>query len=802
VKSRCSHYEYFPPAGDARRLVILAFLCLAIVNFNLPAATAQRPLVAGPGAVRLDNGMVVRGLCDLSNTLDPFLENQHLELRKIDQGFRTYFVSTRRSSAKVGDARAVPNQEFLIVQRRTGRQPMNFLIGLHTRTPFQQNGQAEVMLKQLNGGTARLPIGITSLNRRMAAVDGLTHNWKFGVSMYAISDDLLYAAGQAGGLVTHVTDYQNGETRLNLAQMLIDAEKYVAAQRMLQDIPVDFPDLKPLSEKLIDSWNERVGNRLMVEVTALKESGKHQLAVKYGRAYPDEKLAPVLRVRAKQLIDDHNETKRRIENLKVRLPDIIGQIENDQHRSQAMRMWNELRRHIDFNTLPHFSAFELLSQDDDLPPEARVALAASGWMLGANEAIDGFAETFGLFQIRYRLQDYVQTADNEDRLRNELLDEIRALEGFTADRVAGLIRNLPPSNSMPIHQPAPLAPGSFSIAGDDLTAACIGHTPREYAQTRKHPLLIALPRAGATAEETLAWWAADAERNGYLLAVPDLYPANVGGYDSSAEQHRRMLNLLTKLKSSLSVDDDRVFVAGHGIGGEAAMDLGTSHPDLFAGIVSIAGLGRRNVTWSAHNSTSLPWYVVVGSRQPNYVSRMTPLLKRLFRRSDANREFCDVLFVRYAERGFESYAEELPNLFRWFNVQSRPQLPKKIDAKVLRTTDLRWFWLELDSLPERFAQFEYPTSYDDRPGGATGNIDAGINGNYIRITSLPSKNAAIRLSPDIPGLDVEQKITIRVAGRNAQVERYAASVRDLLDDFRKHRDRARLCYMKIHLRNR
>ncbi|MCP4508439.1 MAG: hypothetical protein GY826_18870, partial [Fuerstiella sp.] len=283
--------------------------------------------------------------------------------------------------------------------------------------------------------------------------------------------------------------------------------------------------------------------------------------------------------------------------------------------------------------------------------------------------------------------------------------------------------------------------------------------------------------------------------------VPDLYPATVGYYDASAEQHRLLLNLLRQLKSGLSIDDDRVFVAGHGIGGEAAMDFGTSHPDLFAGIVSIAGLGRRHVTWSAHNSTSLPWYVVVGTRQPNYAGRMMPLLKRLFRRSDANREFCDVLFVRYAERGFESYAEELPNLFRWLNVQARPVLPKKIDAKVLRSTDLRWFWLEIDSLPQRFAQFEYATRYDDGPQGTPGSIDAQINGNYIRITSMPAKDAAIRLSPHIPGLDLEQKVTIRVAGRNAQVERYVASVRDMLDDFRMYRDRSRLCYMKIRLMN-
>ncbi|MCP4507799.1 MAG: hypothetical protein GY826_15580, partial [Fuerstiella sp.] len=225
---------------------------------------------------------------------------------------------------------------------------MNIQIGLHTRTPFQMNGLAEVTLNQLNGGIIRLPIGITSLNRSMVAVDGLTHNWTFGVSMSAIPEGLLYSPDQAGGLVTHVTDYQDGATRLNLAQMLMDAEKYVAAKRMLQDIPQEFPDLEPRCNTLIDGWNNRVGNRLMAEVTALKDSGKHQLAVKYGRAYPDEKLAPVLRVRAKQLIDDHDETKRRIDDLRVRLPHIIGQIENNERRGQAMRMWNELDRHIDF----------------------------------------------------------------------------------------------------------------------------------------------------------------------------------------------------------------------------------------------------------------------------------------------------------------------------------------------------------------------------------------------------------------------------------------------------------------------
>ena len=142
----------------------------------------------------------------------------------------------------------------------------------------------------------------------------------------------------------------------------------------------------------------------------------------------------------------------------------------------------------------------------------------------------------------------------------------------------------------------------------------IGRLPAEYQTARKYPLLVAFPQAGVTVEQTRQWWQPHTDRHGYVLLVPELYDVKEWHYDASAEQHSQFVESLTRVKAMLSIDDDRVFLVGHEIGGEVAMDIGNAHPDLFAGIASIAGLGRRHIQWTAHNAPQLPWYIVVGTR--------------------------------------------------------------------------------------------------------------------------------------------------------------------------------------------
>ncbi|MEZ6130414.1 MAG: hypothetical protein R3C59_17150 [Planctomycetaceae bacterium] len=782
----------------AHILTTLSAACVMLVADGVVfAADRSNPEIAG--AVRLNNGLILYGLCDLANTIDPGLQPSRLELRRINQQFRTYFVSTRRAGPPQPDELAVPKYDFRIVQHRTSRRPLNLEIGWHSRPPFAPDGTSQVTVNLGQGQRVTIDIGVTAINADRVLVSGLSHDWEFGVAMVAVPETTLYAGRDAPGLLKCVRQFESGDTQLNMVQMLLHAEKYTAAQMLLADIADQFPDLQQRCDRLVDVWNDRVGKRVLEELNVLRDTGKYETARYYSRAWPDEKLAPVIRVKARQFLDALDEDRQRLTSIKEALNVLIADIADDDLRRQAAQVWNELERLMDANTLPRLTAFELLQLDPGLAPESKLALAATGTILGADQAIDNFPEAYGLFQMRFLLQDYLRTTDDEQNARNTLLEQIRQQEGYSVERVAALLQSLPPVLPVTIDDRQSETPGHFRMAATESSAACVGRVPAEYSATRRYPLILAFRPAHLSTEDTLSWWQQAADRDGYIVVVPELYEETEVSYAATAGQHRRFLSLLRRLKSSLAVDDDRVFIAGHEIGGEAAMDLATAHPDLFAGIISIAGLGRKHLRWTALNSLSLPWYVVVGGRQPGFYQRMGTLLERMFKRKSGGESigFVDLLLVRYEDRGFETFAEEIPNLFRWLNLQKRPADPEQINATLLRSTDQSWFWLELDSIPERFVGMDHASTFDDQPS-AEGTVAARINSqaNLIHLRTLPD-DVHLRLGPNTPGLNLAEKINVRSVSGRIQSIQYEPSVRDLLEDFRIRRDRSRLCYMKV-----
>jgi len=769
-------------------------VCIAVTLIQCAHAQPSKDAPV-PGAVVLKNGMILRGLCSSTNTIDPLLQtrNQGLELRTIDQRFRIYAVSTRQSNPVVIDNQAVPNQEFRIPQRRVSKRPLNYAIGLHNQSPFDANGKARVELRLAGAGTAEIEVGITAVNSMFAAVDGLTHNWEFAIATAQIPDATLYAGPNEPSLLRSSPDFVDGEQRLNMVKMLLEAEKYSAAKLLITDIAVDFPELEARCNGLSESWNDAVGQRVLDELAMFREAGKHDTARRYARSWPDDQLAPAIRVRAATFAEQLDEDGQRVNNIIDSINDQIANIEDETIRREAMQLAIEIKRELNIDTLGRFAPFELFALDDGLSAESKIAMATTGWLLGADNAFDSFPAAVGLLQIRYTVSDFLQTKDENIDERNRLLDRIRSLEGFSVERVAQVIRLLPPSSPLSAAKKE-LAPQEFEIEATEFAAGCLGQLPAEYSNTRQYPLVVAFPRGGAKSVDTLQWWSRQADRYGFVLAVPELYASTDGNYDATADQHTRLIALIRKLKNSINIDDDRVFIAGHDIGGEAAMDIGTAHPDLFAGIVSIGGLGRRHIQWTAHNSMTLSWYVVVGTRQPFYYTRMELLMRKLLQRAAASREHSDVIFVRYPERGFESYPEELPNLFRWMTLQRRTAFPDQIDATVVRSTDTDWSWLGLETIPSRFASLDAAGTPETRPL-THAKVSASISRNLIRITSIPS-DGFVRISPSLPEIDINEPIVIRV-GSNLKKVTFEPSIRDLLNDFRIYRDRSRLCFMKV-----
>lgn len=765
------------------RLLLLTALPAQEVDFvqspNIPPV---------PGAVRLPGDLMLRGLVSVTRSLDPAQGKRFQELRRIDQGFRSYYLSTRTARFAGEDPDVIPSLEFSL-RRRRGRARMPTAIGVPAISAFDTNGEATVRLRLQNGSIEEIRVGVSRINRDRVEITSLTHAWNFGMSLSALPDHVLYP-----GLLEQAVGFEDGAVRLNMVGMLTDAARIRAAGALLENVTTSFPDLAPQTERARELLRQRTADRILEELQREVAAGQPGQAAASARLFPDEDLTPQVRVGVRSIITDYETLQRRVDAAAVALQQTIGQLDDDPpRRQQAREMVTALLAELNIHNIDELSSWELLATEDSLPAESSIALAVTGWLLGADNAVEGFAESWGLFQIRQLLTDFVSLQASDELSPGSLIRTIEQTEGFTVDRVASMIRRMPPPLAVPLRPTAGGAAG-FQIPESLTGVRCIGLVPEDYSPARRYPLLIAVPRQGVSAEDTLGWWQRQAERFGFIVAVAEVLPQDVEDYTADAQHHIRMLALLRQLKLGLSVDDNRVFIAGHGVGGEISMDMATSHAETFAGVVSIAGLGRRHIQWSAHNSADLAWYIVLGERQHQWYLRLEFLLTKLFTQVRSVKRFCNVTLARYPERGFESFSEELPDLFEWMSSARRNPWPEHIDAQLMRSTDLSWSWVRLNTLPERFQSLEQPTTYRDGVSHFA-TLEASLSkNNGIRVRA-PSPGVLL-LSPELPGIDISNPISIRGARIRERIE-FRPSLRDMLEEYTHTGERTRLVYMKV-----
>jgi hypothetical protein len=391
-------------------------------------------------------------------------------------------------------------------------------------------------------------------------------------------------------------------------------------------------------------------------------------------------------VRVRQIVKRYDEIDRRIASIRLALPELAGSLEDAAERMQAQQAARNVVAQLDADTIDRLAAYELLADAADVPAANKLSLALSGWLMGAEYSLQNLPETLSLFEARLLIIDFLTTDEDESDVRRDLVDRLIRLEGVSADRVAAIVRNTTSPLPIAVSTENENAIGRFRIRATEDSAGAIGFVPPEYHESRQYPLVIAFPGEFTTPDNYLKWYQSQAEGSGTIIVVPQLSTDGTIEYGASASEHTRFLNFLRRLKLGLRIDDDRVFVAGHGVGGEIAMDMATSHPDLFAGVVSICGLGRKHLQWTVWNAVNVPWYVVVGDAQGGWYERAGILLTKLMKRSDDSHQFCDAMIVKYLNRGPEIYFEEADDVFAWMGVHRRDRFPEKINADILRSS--------------------------------------------------------------------------------------------------------------------
>lgn len=701
----------------------------------------------------------------------------------IDLRYKYYFVPNKLVvSQDVGDA--FRSEIFELRTKVTGRSRVPDWIGaFSSETPFDEFGVREVTLETPQK-TLKIIQGIKELRPEYVWVKGLSHRWDYGIATTSIEPDVL------NKILRTAIDSEDPHDCLAVCRFLIEAQQFALADVWITQVEQRFPAFEKQCQASKLNLRQAYATTLLNELIQRKTAGQHNLVRQSLARFPRTELPTAIIDSVDYLLKEYEAKQKAIDTIKNHLRQLEGAID-PKVAAKVRPLREELEAGLGFSSLDRLQAYINLSKDKTLKPEERLAVAYSGWILGAAAAKTNLQETLGLAESRQHIAAYLGTTDPLQRRR--ALDEIKRLEGASPRAVAQLLSNAPPR---PESVMTPGEIGEFvvsTISGDSSYQVVL---PPEYSPFHDYPMIVALRQASQSAEDMLTWWCGTRERplqaprRGYIVIAPEYLAPGARTYESNPDSHARVVAAVRDAMSRFSVDCDRVFLTGHGTGGDATFDIAMSHPDVFAGAIPFVGIAGPECNVLYQNGTLLPWYIVSGQRHRDALAQNGSLLDRIARRNE------DVIVCEYRNRGFESFYSEIHNVFDWMGFQERKPMPAEFEAVTIRPEDNTLFWVEAFDFPEFLDKQHFA---GDARSRRLRNVEFSLRvspTNAIQVRRAGSKEMTLRLMDGV--VDFSKPIRLDGRRRGQRIDP-APAVDDVLEDYRIYRDRSRIALQRAAL---
>lgn len=778
----------FPKTASMRNWILAFGVCAA---WGLVA-----PLVDA-GQVRLSNGTVIEGTpVDIpglsqatarANNTGPVPQTP---IYMIDDGMRRYFVS-RQKVPRDPDAIIVEAELSSLV---TYDMPPPIL-GRQTHTPasvgefsevgpFDEHGRRYVTLRTANG-TAEILQSIVEIRPDYVTIKSTTHDWTYGVSTSTIPSDTLRE------VIVSTINQADPDERMALVYFYIQAEMYAEARQELDAISTEFSDLRPRALEALEMLNEANAERGLNEIQRRRTAGQHQLAYYVGSQYPEDGVPPDLYRQAREIVTEYDTALEQHESVLMLLDQLQAQV-SPEYADRLPPMRDVVVEELYVENINRLEPFLRIAEDESLPVDERLALAYSGWLLGAANAITSMPETITLWDARFLAVEYLRQNDNPIR-REAIVEELSTLEGFDHELLVTMIPQLPLAIEAPPLTPGMPTPIDVLDMRQETVAQYMAMVPPEYSTQHTYPLLVVLRSEGRTPEQMVKFWGGTAEepgyaqRFGYVVISPEYASPQEGSYAYGPAAHQAVIESIQDARKRFRIDSNRVFLAGHGMGGTACFDLGLSHPDLFAGVIPINGFCEKLCKPYADNAPSLAWYVVNGERYGGGIERNAEVINDMLRGGQ------DLIYCEYKERGFESYAEELPRIFDWMARFRRDPWQKEVEVRIARASDNTFYWSHAGG----FAADRFPTIDWDaaRPRMTVLDYSARITPGNTVYVNHPGTQTTVWLAPEI--IDFEQSVRVEANRREIFEGMLEPSMEATLEDLRIRGDREMLFHVRI-----
>lgn len=703
----------------------------------------------------------------------------------VENDWQRYYVSQRQVESFDKQFLPAVEERFRIDQKRTSQHgSVGSVAGLSQLEPFNEFGQRSIKFPG-NGRATVVIQGITEISPSHVTISSLTHNWVYGVATSTLP------AQEIETILRQRLKPGDVEERLALARFFAQAEMYDQAFSEFEAIGREFPELAGRVGEARELLLQSFGRNVLGELNRRHAAGQHELAESKARALERQPLGGEVRAEVQEFLGRYAILHNSLEKAELLLGDLHSRIDEPELMDRLQGMRSVVNEELSLETLSRLDPFLRAEKDPQLTPREKLALGYSGWVVGPSNAVTDLNQAVRLWDARHLVLEYLRSVHPHDH--EHLLGEIRKLEGIGTASIQQLIALLPPWLEAPPADEMGQSLVELSPAGDkDRGIRYRVLLPPEYSRDHRYPLLVVLRPEGRTLAQTLQWWGGSpgsqgpAQRRGFIVIAPDYLGEERTSYDYDIPAQRVVLESLRDARRRFSVDPDRVFLTGHGMGGDAAFDLGFAHPDEFAGVIPICGYCGEYATYLRENGQYTGWYVVAGELDRSTHSKNSAVLSRCF----LHGTLFDMVYVQFIGRGLELFADELPRIFDWMESRRRGPQPKKFTISSLRRTDNEYFNFRAEALAKNVI---LPLPAGVRfPGVMTLEVNI-TPGNTIHVKS-PSKWNTVWLNESL--IDLDKPVTVTEANP-ARRGLLAPDLAVLLEDLRIRSDRSRLYSIRI-----
>lgn len=144
--------------------------------------------------------------------------------------------------------------------------------------------------------------------------------------------------------------------------------------------------------------------------------------------------------------------------------------------------------------------------------------------------------------------------------------------------------------------------------------------PSTYDPSTPTPLIVSLHGAGRQFDWLMnyAGFLDQAEQHGYVVVTPLGYTRRGGyGYRGDSEQDRRaeqdVMNVFKLVTNEFNIDENRIYLWGHSMGGSGTYYIASRHPEIWAGLAAVAGGSMTAEYVDEEAIRHLPFLVIQGS---------------------------------------------------------------------------------------------------------------------------------------------------------------------------------------------